>query len=114
MIQKISNRFYFYIRRLRRLFNRDINTTLQDISHEDTFDVNGRLIKRVYIVRVDGRRKLTNDLIKNLFWQYTTHYDRVVGEVNQENRDRALNSILNGGEYIPMKIEEHPDYLKNK
>jgi hypothetical protein len=37
-------------------------------------------------------------------------YERIKNEVLLENRDRAIDSILDNKEYIPMKIEEHPDY----
>jgi hypothetical protein len=36
--------------------------------------------------------------------------ERIKGEVTQENRDRAIDSLLEGGEFTPMKVEEHPDY----
>jgi hypothetical protein len=37
-----------------------------------------------------------------------------VGEVSQENRDRAINSILEDKEFNPMRIDEHPDYKGTK
>lgn len=36
--------------------------------------------------------------------------ERIKGEVIQENRDRAIDSVLDDQEFKPMKVEEHPDY----
>jgi hypothetical protein len=36
--------------------------------------------------------------------------ERIKGEVMQENRDRAIDSVLDNKDFNPMKIEEHPDY----
>ena len=38
--------------------------------------------------------------------------ERIKNEVVQENRDRAIDSLLEDGEFTPMKVEEHPDYIK--
>jgi hypothetical protein len=36
--------------------------------------------------------------------------DQIVGEVKSENRERKIDSIVEGGEYQEMKVEEHPEY----
>ena len=107
MIQKIKKLFWDKREKL----------TLKDIKVEDTFDSSGtKLIKRKYLVPVGGRgaSDLASDIIKKLFWEYSEEYERVLGEVVQENRDRAINSILEDKEFNPMRIDEHPDYKGTK
>lgn len=36
--------------------------------------------------------------------------EEIKREVKAENRDRKINSIMNGGEFNEMKTEDHPDY----
>lgn len=36
--------------------------------------------------------------------------EKIKNEVIQENRDRAIDSLLEDKEYQPMRIEDHPDY----
>lgn len=36
--------------------------------------------------------------------------EKIKNEVIQENRDRAIDSLLEDKEYLPMKVEDHPDY----
>lgn len=36
--------------------------------------------------------------------------EKIKGEVAQENRDRAIDSVLENKEFNPTTIEEHPDY----
>jgi len=41
---------------------------------------------------------------------YSDLIEKIKNEVIQENRDRSIDSILEGKEYQPMKVEDHPDY----
>ena len=36
--------------------------------------------------------------------------ERIKNEVKQENRDRKIDSLVEGGQFEEMKVEEHPDY----
>jgi hypothetical protein len=36
--------------------------------------------------------------------------DQIAGEVKSENRERKIDSIVEGGEYQEMKVEDHPEY----
>jgi len=48
--------------------------------------------------------------VKPLGGNSTEELERIKGEITQENRDRAINSILEDKDFKPMQIEEHPDY----
>lgn len=36
--------------------------------------------------------------------------ERIKNEVKQENRDRKIDSLVEGDDFEEMKVEEHPDY----
>jgi len=36
--------------------------------------------------------------------------DQIMSEVKSENRERKIDSIVEGDEYQEMKVEEHPEY----
>jgi len=36
--------------------------------------------------------------------------ERIKNDVKSENRDRKIDSLVEGKEYVEQKIEEHPDY----
>jgi len=38
--------------------------------------------------------------------------ERIQNEIKNENRDRKINSILEGGPYVEMKPEDHPEWGK--
>jgi hypothetical protein len=37
--------------------------------------------------------------------------DKIKKDIQIENRDRKIDSIIKGDEYKEMKVEEHPDYI---
>ncbi len=43
----------------------------------------------------------------------TDELERIENEVKTENRDRKIKSILENGNYVEMRPEDHPDWKKN-
>lgn len=41
----------------------------------------------------------------------TEELDRIKAEVEAENRDRKIDSVIEGQEYEEMKVNEHPDFV---
>lgn len=102
------------IQRIKNFFGIKDKLTYRDIQREDILDDKGNVIGFKYLIPVNNKRSLSEKTLKALLWEYSDNHDRVISEVLQENRDRAISSILNNIEYTPMKIEDHPDYLGTK
>lgn len=41
----------------------------------------------------------------------TEELDRIKAEVEAENRDRKIDSVIEGQQYEEMKVNEHPDFV---
>lgn len=64
------------------------------------------------IVMRSAARTIGLDLVSVQPMDYTSEkeLERIKNEVKQENRDRKVDSLIEGKEFEEMKVEEHSDY----
>jgi hypothetical protein len=48
--------------------------------------------------------------VKPMDFNSEEELERIKNEVKQENRDRKIDSLVEGGDFEEMNVEEHPDY----